>query len=86
MATMSDKKFVILRGIKDGNVFFSTHRGEDPTKSDKGETWYEILGYADTVEEAQVFIAKYNLEKYGDPDYPLKEYVVDLMFRRHNSD
>lgn len=49
------KKFVLLEGIKLGNRFYSTFReGEDPTKSDDGQTWYRILGYADTPEEAQL--------------------------------
>jgi len=55
------KQFVILHGCvtsgKDENwwcSFFTTNvAGSDPTKSYKGETWYKIIGYADTVEEAQ---------------------------------
>lgn len=75
----SNKKFVVLRGIKHSNVFFSTNTpGNDPTKSDRGETWYEILGYADTCEEAQTLIAGYNIAKYGDADYPLKEYLLKM--------
>jgi hypothetical protein len=50
-------KFVILKGLEHKNKFFSTYtEGEDPTKSDTGETWYEILGYADSVEDAQIFL------------------------------
>lgn len=50
----SNKKFVVLEGLKHGNRFYSTNTpGEDPTKSAKGETWYKVIGYADTVEEAE---------------------------------
>lgn len=53
-ATENDKPFVILEGIEHGNRFFTTNRrGEDPTKSATGETWYRIIGYASTVSEAQ---------------------------------
>ena len=52
-----DKNFVLLRGAIDSNRynrFFSTHiPGQDPTKSHTGETWYEVIGFADTIEEAQ---------------------------------
>lgn len=48
------EQFVLLEGIKHGNRFFSAHTpGNDPTKSATGETWYRVLGYAATVEEAQ---------------------------------
>lgn len=46
--------FVILRGIKEGNRFFSCNDGSDPTKLTDGTVAYTILGYADTVEEAQI--------------------------------
>jgi hypothetical protein len=38
-----------------GNKFFSPFtKGDEPTKSATGETWYKVLGYAKTVEEAQM--------------------------------
>lgn len=47
-------QFVLLEGIKHGNRFISSYTpGEDPTKSAAGETWYRVLGYASSVEEAQ---------------------------------
>jgi len=51
----STKPFVCLEGIQHGNRFFSRNSpGDgDPTKSAKGETWYRVLGYADTPEEAR---------------------------------
>jgi len=50
-----EDKYVLLQGIKHGNRFFTSYKtGDDPTKSAKGETWYIILGYAATIEEAQV--------------------------------
>jgi len=50
----STTKFVILEGLRLGNQFFSCYtHGEDPTKSNNGETWYKVLGYASTVKDAQ---------------------------------
>lgn len=74
------KEWVVLRGIQHDNVFITTNTpGNDPTKSEKGETWYEVLGYTDTIEEAQTLIAGYNIAKYGDADFPLKVYVAKMM-------
>ena len=51
----TEKKLVLLESIKYGNRFMSKHtEGSDPTKSAAGETWYRVLGYANTVEEAQI--------------------------------
>jgi hypothetical protein len=36
--------------------FLLTLRRKDPTLSETGEVWYKILGYVDTVEEAQMFL------------------------------
>ncbi len=50
-------KFVILQGVIEENFgqrFYTTNNEPDPTKSDKGETWYKIIGYADTQEEAEI--------------------------------
>lgn len=52
------KKFVLLQGITEKNLgqrFFSSNSLElgDPTESANGEIWYKVLGYADTVAEAQ---------------------------------
>lgn len=51
-------EFVLLKGVTSKNIgdrFFSSFKkGDEPTKSATGETWYEVLGYADTVEEAQM--------------------------------
>lgn len=50
-------KFVILQGVIEENMgqrFYSDNTGIfDPTKNDNGETWYKIIGYADTKEEAE---------------------------------
>ena len=52
------KKFVILEGVIEANFgqrFYTAYsHNEDPTKSNKGETWYKIIGYADTTEEAEI--------------------------------
>lgn len=49
----SKKKYVLLRGIEEGNTFCSMNTERDPTTSATGEKWYEIIGYADSIEEAQ---------------------------------
>lgn len=56
-----DKKYVVLRHLMmphKGICFFSMN---DPNESEeekglsaKGERWYEVVGYADEVEEAQI--------------------------------
>ena len=41
--------YVCLEGIKHRNRFMTIWNSEfDCTKSAKGETWYKIIGYADT--------------------------------------
>ena len=66
------KKFVILEGIKEGNRFFSTN---DPEQDNRfladGTLAYRIMGYADTVEEAQLKLYGYTFP-LGD-----KERIVD---------
>lgn len=53
----SETKFVILQGIAERNRFFSTHCPEqDQTKLEDGTVAYRILGYAETVEQAQIFL------------------------------
>jgi hypothetical protein len=47
-------KYVLLRGIEWRNKFFCFNLSDDPTKLYNGEIAYEVLGYADTVAEAQV--------------------------------
>lgn len=47
-------RFVILRGIKDGNRFYSRYSAEDrweTCKLDTGKVAYEILGFADSTAE-----------------------------------
>lgn len=50
-------KFVILEGIKEGNRFFTMY---DPTRDYRylkdGTVAYNIVGYADTIQEAQLKI------------------------------
>ena len=70
--------FVCLEGIEHGNRFMSLHRlGNDPTKSAKGETWYRILGYADTHEEAMNILHP----NPGDRERALNEYVRKTMLK-----
>lgn len=57
-AAESDKPFVVLEGVEHGNRFFtSNRRGEDPTKSATGETWYRVIGYASSVTDAQQILS-----------------------------
>lgn len=51
------ERFVILRGIQYGSRFFTTYiEGEGATKLKDGTVAYEVMGYADTVQEAQIFL------------------------------
>lgn len=59
---MSNKPLVILKGIVNGNIFYSTNTpGSDPTKSSTGDVYYQILDYADTDQEAQDKIKKFKI-------------------------
>jgi hypothetical protein len=50
-------RYVALEGLQHGNRFYTSHsEGNDPTKSAQGETWYRVLGYANTPEEAFAII------------------------------
>lgn len=50
----NSKKYILLRGLQWGNRFFTNYTpGWDHTKLNNGTVAYEIIGYADTVEEAQ---------------------------------
>lgn len=50
-------RYVILRGIAWGNRFFSTHNPDgDERYLVTGELAYDILGYAETVYDAQKFL------------------------------
>ena len=59
--------YVLLEGLKHGNRFFSPYiKGEDPTKSANGETWYRILGYTNTIREAQIELYGYAVTERND--------------------
>jgi hypothetical protein len=63
--------FVILQGIKKKNCFFTSYRdGEDPTKLYNGTTAYKILGYADSIKEAQDFLYNHMCPKGHDQNEP----------------
>lgn len=47
-------KFVLLQGLKCGNRFFTSYDGTDPTRSEDGTKIYNVIGYADSVQEAQL--------------------------------
>jgi len=72
---MADKnsQYVVYRGLEQGNKFFSTNNPNEP-ESEKvklldGTVAYEILGYADTGDEARQII-------YGAKGIPS---LADLM-------
>ena len=55
-----DSQYVVLRHLTmphKGLCFFTTNDPEEPEEekglSLEGERWYEVVGYADTVEQAQ---------------------------------
>jgi len=50
----SSYKFVILEGLKQGNRFFTSNGKEDPQVIYDGTLGYKIIGFANTVREAQV--------------------------------
>jgi len=60
-----DKQYVVLRHLTmphKGLCFFTTNDPNEPEEkkglSHKGERWYEVVGYADEVEEAQSMCAR----------------------------
>lgn len=53
----SQAKYIILRGIDAGNRFFTTNTpGRDQTRLASGEVAYEVLGFANSIREAQIFL------------------------------
>jgi hypothetical protein len=51
-------RFVILKGLKEGNRFFSSFKMGDfnPTKLSDGTVAYCVLGYCETIAKAQMFL------------------------------
>jgi hypothetical protein len=50
-------KYVILEGIDAGNRFFTANtQGKDQTRLADGTVAYTVLGYANTIREAQIFL------------------------------
>jgi len=73
--TESSKRFILLEGLDQGNRFTTTNTpGEDHTKLYDGTVAYKILGYADTIEEAQGKL-------YTKEEWPqvVKDYVRETM-------
>ena len=49
------RKYIILEGLAERNRFFSGNSSfDDPTKLLDGTVAYRIIGYADTIAEAQI--------------------------------
>ena len=54
---MNESKYVILQSIDHGDRFFRlNYPEEDQTRLWNGKLAYHILGYANTVREAQIFL------------------------------
>lgn len=49
-------KYVILRGLKHRNRFITSNDKDDPRILADGSVGYEILAYANSIREAQVFL------------------------------
>ena len=68
-------KYVVLRGIKHGNVFWTTNDERDPTLLADGTVAYEVLGYADTEADA-IGICNANSNYYAAILDVLKDYPI----------
>lgn len=72
MINSQGKPFVVLRGLAQGNVFWSCSQlGEDPTKLTDGTVAYEVIGYCDTDTDAKELY-----DKHVDPN-ALSNYIRD---------
>jgi len=61
MKNIRHPKYILLKNINGNNCFFSENNPtDDPRLSATGDVWYEIIGHANSVEEAQ-------LKLYGGP-------------------
>lgn len=60
-------KYVILQSIEHGDRFFTlNHPEEDQTILLNGKLAYNILGYTDTIREAQIFLYGYSSTNRDD--------------------
>lgn len=51
-------KYVVLESLEYRSRFYSPNlNSSDPTLSGTGETWYRVLGYANTGDEARDIIS-----------------------------
>lgn len=81
LITPVDGCYICLEVIKHKNRFMTMWRddGHDYTKSAAGETWYRILGYADTHSDALQII----YPNPGDHEHVLRGYLVDVVLKMH---
>lgn len=62
--TNANAKFVVLRGLNQNNIFWTTNRpGHDARFTNDGQISYEIIAYTMTEEEAQT-IWRENIPKF----------------------
>lgn len=65
-------EFVVLEGLKEGNRFFTSFDGKDPTRLRSGEVAYKVILFTNSIEDAQVTCRKGKSEE---------EYLSDYLFR-----
>ena len=71
--------YVALRSIRTGDKFWTSHDGNhDVTKGGNGETWYEIIGFANTPEEAQRLLWPTQEAKTSDMTNHLHTMFADM--------
>lgn len=74
--------YIVLEGKEHGNCFFTSNSPEkseeDKLKIKTGEVAYNLIGYADTPEEANELITKYTGK---DRFERLHEYMVETYTR-----
>ena len=70
-------KFVCLEGLEFRNKFITSFKSgdADPTLSAKGERWYRIIGYAETIWQAQAIL-------YGTKEADRVEFENATLVRR----
>jgi hypothetical protein len=74
-------KYVILEGIEAHNRFFTQYDGSDQTKLVDGTMAYRVLGYADSVEEAQTKLGYITEPRMEERFRALYDRVVELEHR-----
>lgn len=75
------KNFVVLRGLKEGNTFFTAYTGkpeDEQVRLADGTVAYEIVGYANTVEEAQEMIRQSYIKHGTTWRVEIMKYLMEM--------